>query len=823
MFGALLRRYRAARGLTQEALAERSTISLRAISDIERGVKRKPQRETMRLLADALVLSEDERARFEAAVLRQVARPTVAPDPPKDNLFAPVTPLIGREGEHSALTALLRRDDVRLVTITGCGGVGKTRLSVAVGADVRGDFPSGVIFVSLAMIRDPDQIAAAIVGTLGLKERPGESPRDRLKAYLREHPYLLILDNFEHLIAEALLVSELLEACPLLKILVTSRESLHLRGEYAFALAPFSLPDTWIWDDETALRQSPAVAIFCQRAQAAMYDFALTADNAPIVAAICARLDGLPLAIELAAARVSFFGPEALLARLDARLPELIDGPRDSPARQRTMRGAIEWSYRALDEAEGMLFARLAVFVGGCTLEAAEAVCATDDDCDAALGGMMSLVSKNLLLHATGAQPRVGMLETIREYGMEVLAARGDLAEARWRHAVYFLAFAERAEPELTGPRQTEWSTRLLADHDNLRAALRWAAEEQDVRTGLRLAAALWRFWEARGYLREAREWLARMLALATDVTDAQSLVAVRARALNAASMLAYRHGDYAEAVRLSEECLALSQRQGERAAQSEAIGNLGFIAHRRGDNTRAVELIRESLTLARETSDALSIATALNRLGIVESYCGNADAALECYRECLALHRQRGHQRNIGNALDNLGCAMRRSGEFARAVALSEESLAIFRALGDDWGIANALLNLADIARDQGDGAGAAPRYAESLALYRRVGNTLGVIECLEGIGRVRHVDGDSLGGARLFGAATALRDSIGTPLPSVELPAYERAIAAIRSALGTEACNAAWNAGAAQSVEQAIDEALERPHDFTLAARRR
>lgn len=819
-FGGLLRRYRVARGLTQEALAARSTVSLRAISDIERGVKRKPQRETMRLLAEALELSEAERAPLEAAARPQVARPAVAPVLPMDNLFAPVTPLLGREGERSAVVALLRRDDVRLVTITGCGGVGKTRLGVAVGAALRGDFPSGVIFVSLAMIRDPDQVAAAIAGTLGLKERPGESPRDHLKIFLRDRPLLLVFDNFEHLTAEVLLVSELLAACPSLKILVTSRESLHLRGEYTFALAPLSLPDAETWNDAIALGRSPAIAIFCQRAQAAAYDFALTDENAPVVAAICARLDGLPLAIELAAARIPFFRPEMLLERLDARLPELTNGPRDSPARQRTMRGAIDWSYRALDEAERALFARLAVFIGGCTLEAAAAVCATGGDGAAVLDGVMSLVGKNLLLRAEGAEPRVVMLETIREYGVEMLSAHGEMANARRRHATYFLTFAEGAEPELTGPRQAAWSAKLLADHDNLRAALRWALEERDVQTGLRLAAALWRFWEARGYLREAREWLARMLALPLDTAGAPSLIAVRARALNGASMLAYRHGDYAEAVCLSEECLALSpQREGEGAAHSEALGNLGFIAYRRGDNARAATLIRESLALARKTGDTLSIATALNRLGIVESHRGNADTALECYAECLALHRQRGHRRNIGNALDNLGCAMRRAGEYGSADSLSGESLALFRALGDDWGIANALLNLADTRRDQGDEVGAVPGYVESLRLYRRVGNMLGMIECLEGIGRACHTADDAYTAARLLGAAVALRETIGTPLPSVEWPAHERAVAAIRSALGVMACDKAWSAGAALSVEQTIAEAMERANKLMLA----
>ncbi|MGI8855185.1 MAG: ATP-binding protein, partial [Thermomicrobiales bacterium] len=630
-----------------------------------------------------------------------------------------------------------------------------------------------------------------------------------LAAYLRDRQLLLVLDNFEHVMDEALLVAELLAACPLLTVFVTSREALHLRGEYDFALAPLPLPEPTEWSDLPALAESPPVAIFCQRAQAAAYSFALTAGNAQAVATICTRLDGLPLAIELAAARVRFFGPDLLLARLAARLPELTDGPRDAPARQRTMQSAIDWSYRALDDAERSLFAQLATFIGGCTLDAAAAVCAADGGRDAVTRGVLSLVAKNLLRRAEGAEPRVGMLETIREYGLDVLAARGDAPDVRRRHAAYFLALAERAEPELTGAAQAVWSATLLAEHDNLRAALRWAAEEGETEIGLRLAAALWRFWEARGYLTEAREWLSTMLA--AGGSDDASLASVRARALNGASMLAYRHGDYAAAVRFSEECLALSDQHGDSAARSEALGNLGFITYRRGDNERAVTLIRESLALARETGDLLSIATALNRLGIVESYRGNHAVTVACYDECLALHRRRGHQRNIGNALDNLGCAMRRQGDFARAVALSGESLAVFRALGDDWGIANALLNLADTARDQGDSVSAKMRYMESLPLYERVGNLLGVIECLEGIGRARHAEGRAREAARLCGAAAALRETLGTPLLSVDRLPYERAVEAIRSTLGPTVFHAEWDAGAALSRAQAIAEAIE------------
>jgi predicted ATPase/class 3 adenylate cyclase len=693
-----------------------------------------------------------------------VMHPSSLPDEP--------TPFIGRGEEIDAVSALLQRPAVRLVTLTGTGGSGKTRLALQVGASLLYGFEDGVFFVSLASIGDPELVASAIAGALNVKEAGGQPLTEVLKDYLHEKRLLLILDNFEHLLGACNFVADLLEVCRKLKVLITSREVLHLSREYTFDVPPLPVPNPKHLPDLASLSQYGAVALFIERARAAKAGFAITNENAQAIAEICYRLDGLPLAIELAAARIRLFPPQALLGRLSSRLKLLTGGARDAPTRQQTLRGAIDWSYSLLDEGEQTLFARLAVFAGGCTLETALGVCDPEGTLDRdPLVGLASLVEKSLLrqdssrVPALAGDPRFTMLETIREYAQERLEASGEADRLRRAHAAHFVDMAEAAEPELKGADQAIWLELLETEHDNLRAALDWLIQQKEAEQAVQLAGFLWRFWWIRGHLTEGRRWL--------DVVQAAGSAATP-------------------------------------STRAKVVFGAGNIAWSQGDYDRATALHGLSLALWRETGDRHGVAISLNSLGAVAHQQGNYREAELLYEESLAIERELGDRRGLALLLGNLGLAVFQQHDYTRAAGLCEESLTLWREVGDRHGIARVLNNLVSVALEQRDYARATVLQEESLMLSHQLRDSENIAVCLEGLAKLAAVRGEPRRAAQLWGAAEAQRDALGTPLSPDERKSHEPYLATARSQLDERTFERAWGHGRAMTLDQTMAFAL-------------
>ena len=687
---------------------------------------------------------------------------------PLPRLPAPPTPLVGRSDEIAAVATLLRDQGVRLVSLTGPGGVGKTRLALAVAAGFGPDFADGSAFVDLSPVRDPALVPAALAAALGVREAGDATLADRLGTLLVDRRLLLVLDNFEQVLDAAPLVARLLAACPGLRVLATSREPLRLSAEQVFPVAPLPVPEPGNLDTPGNLAANPAVELFARRARAADPSFALSDGNAGSVAAIVRRLDGLPLAIELAAARARVLPPHALLPRLDASLRVLTCGARDLPARQRTIRDAIAWSHDLLPEAERAVFRRLATFVGGFDLEAAEAVVPTGggpgiDPLDA----VTSLADKGLLHHVGGAEedPRFFMLETVREFAFEQLATAGEAEAARNHHAAHFVALAARAEPRLTGPDQVAWLDRLDAEVPNLRAALDHLGASGRIDEGLRLATALKWFWHRRGRFAEGFGRLAALLDDPAGSGDPE----IRAAALAAAGQLARWRQDRGRAAALYAEALDLFRAAGDRWGEALALSGLSDVVLDGGEATRAEALAEEARAAARATGDGWLEALAANQSGNV-----------------------------AGAGLD-----------FPLAAARWDEALALARATNDATLVCQLLGNVAWTALNLGDRGRARACYAEQLALARRLRDPWWLAWGVKGCARLAAIDGDRLAAARLYAAAAGSRLAVGVPLrPSVSA-VHDREVAALRSALGAAAFEAAWDAGTKAPWEEVVTEA--------------
>ena len=769
------------------------------------------------------------------------------------NLPAQLTPLIGREQEVRAVCALLQQAEVHLVTLIGTGGVGKTRLGLQIATDLLDAFADGVYFVPLAPISDPDLVVPTIVQTLGLQETGDQSLLDLLIAYLRDKRMLLLLDNFEQVVMAAPQVVDLLTACLQLKVLVTSRVVLHVRAEYEFAVPALAVPDTKHLPDPETLSRYEAVALFIHRVQTIIPNFQVTHANASDVAKICAYLDGLPLAIELAAARMNLLSPQALLARMGQRLHMLTGGARDVPARQQTLRNTIEWSYHLLNAGEQRLFWRLSVFVGGCTLEAVEAVCAVLDTGPPAVSvmdGVASLIDKSLLPHPQqyGEDQRLMLLETIREYGLECLAASGEMEAMRWAHASYYLRLAEEAESELAGPQQVLWLERLEREQDNLHAAMRWLLEPEEGREGrqrqemaLRLGSALQHFWMIRGHLSEGQTFLERALAGSAGVA-----APVRAKALKAAARHALSQGDYHRGEALCEESLALYGELGDPAGIALSLYLLGIVTWRKGDAVAARKLTEEALALYRKVDDNERIAYTLFQLAYLTGTQGDYARASVLLGESLALHRELGNKRGIAHSLSQLAQVLFAQGDHARlrsvieeslmlarevgfkeglagslclagqlalsqgdvdtAHALAQESVLLYREMGHRQGMAQALSLLAKITLVRGDHAAARTLYEESLAFASEVDDKLNMVSYLEGLAGVVATQGEPVWAAQIWGAVQVQREALDVPISPVEHASYERAVATTRAQLGEKMFVTAWTQGRGMTPEQAL-----------------
>jgi predicted ATPase len=757
-------------------------------------------------------------ARDLAAVHDRLAdAPAHHSEPRPSNLPVPRTAFIGREQEAAALRQLLDRDDVRLVTLTGPGGIGKTRLALQVAGEIEHQFPSGICFVSLSVVGEPGLIASTIAQAVGVRETGNQSAQESMKEYVGEldQPMLLLLDNFEHLVSAAPVISDLLSAGTKLKIVVTSQSPLHVYGEHEFPVPPLAVPDSKSLPPLNVLSGLPAIALFVERARAVKHDFALTSENARAVGAVCARLDGLPLAIELAAARIKLLSPSAMLARLESCLNLLTGGARDLPTRQQTLRSTVDWSYGLLNPAEQTLFRRISVFTGGCTLEAVEAVCDTAGDLGLdVLDGMASMVDKSLAqqVEEAAGESRFVMLSTIREYALERLAASEDIAATHRSHAAYYLVLAEEGALEVAA--HPEWLDRLELEHDNFRTALEYLIKIGDADWGLRLGTALFSFWETREYLTEGRNRIAKLLAL----EGAAARPKLRSRLLFDAAVLAGEQGDYTAAQQLFEDSLETCLELNDNRGVAVALNALAVNARDRGELATASLLFERCVAIWRDEGDPADVARALSNLANVRRLQCEPLRASELYQECLAMFRQVGDVAGIAWTLNYQGDVAREGNDLTAARSFYEQSLAAFSLSRDGWGIASALSDLAGLSWDQSDNDEARRLYGESIQMFQNLGHKRGiarVLECLAANAAAQSNAGQSL---RFAGAAAALRERLGTPLTPAEQHKLEKVLEFARRTLGNAAGLTAWMEGWAMPMEQAIQEALNSGPEPTL-----
>jgi non-specific serine/threonine protein kinase len=808
---------------------------VRGLQHLEAGDAR-PYPATLRALAAALSLTEENLAALSAAagrraVLRRAARVAPAPDVAPiaagaraaGRLPEPLTGFVGRRRELARLQRLLAGEPgghkaqprVRLLTLMGVGGVGKTRLAQEAARAAAAAYSDGVWFVDLAPLADAALVPQAVATALGVREEPGRALGATLTGAVRQQRLLLLLDNCEHLLdGVAALVPELLTRCPGVTILATSRSPLRLSGEQVFAVAPLGLPGRSPAGSRSRLRPvagAEAVRLFVARARAARSDFALTSDNAAAVAEVCRRLDGLPLAIELAAARASLLPPPALLALLERRLPLLTGGARDLPARQRTLRATLDWSQDLLAPDQRRLLARLAVFAGGWDLEGATSVGGLGRHAGSGLDVLQAvdaLIDQSLVRRhaAVAGQPRFAMLEIVREYARERLEASGELDAARGQHAAYFTALIDRATAGVNGPEHATWLQRIEAEQDNIRAVLQWAIECGHAELALRLAGDLAWFWGELVQVSEGRRWLTAALAPA----GAWGPSAAKARALGALANFAGEQGDWDEAEALHREALGDWRTLDDQLEVARRLEGLGLLRLKQGDPAAAATLLEQCLELNQRFGTPRHVSNTLNLIALARTHQGEYEAARRVVEQALAIDQAEENRPGVSHALSTLGLLYEEQGDYARAQASYEQSLAIREALHRRSAAARVRLNVAEVAMLQGDAPRAWRLYTQSLPVLRAQGDQLTAARGLEGLAVLAADQSWYECALRLAGAAAAARSAAAPPgerrRPRLRL---EAALAAAREALGEADGDRALRAGMALSLAQAIEEA--------------
>ena len=813
-FGLLLRQYRLASGLTQEALAEQAGLSVRGLSDLERGARHLPYRGTVRRLATALRLSSEQseallnaarRVGVATATLQRQARYSL---PPR------LTSFVGRDHELAEIRSLAER--TRLLTLIGPGGIGKTRLALELADSIGHKYDDGVVLTEFAGLGDALLVPQAVASALDIQEQPGRALRETVIDALRSKHLLLVFDNCEHVLQACAEFAELLlTSCLQLQIVATSRESLRIGGELAWRVPPLELPRLSPPMNCDEISKTASGELFIERVRAALSGFAVNEHNVADIAQICQRLDGIPLALELAAARVPMLGITELSERLANCFGILTGGNRTGLPRHQTLRSTLDWSCDLLTAHERQAFARFSVFAGGWTLSAAEAVVRGGDiDHGEVLELTSQLVDKSLVLaEDRNGTHRYRLLEPVRQYALELLVGTAEDDAARTRHAEYFTALAELAEPHLIGSNQAEWIDRLEQEHDNFRGAMAWAIGAPDSPAsaersvlGLRLAAALVMLWHIRGHWREGRRWLEEALACPTKAPGL-----LRAKALNAAGWLAWDQGDYQRAETLSEESLMLSRRLGDPWNIAWSAGRLSHVRWMQARNEEASLLATEALQLFRQVGRPWFIGWALHQLGRVTHAQGDIDRAAELFEESLDHFRASG-DRGFGTAFQfaNLGDVARTRGDFSRAISLYEEALAGFREIEFKQGLVHTLQNLAEVSRINGAASRSGALQREALMLCRDLGDMPGLAASLEGAATLAHSAGRLHDAARLFAAADTVRKDFRCPLSQEQSADRKAHLSALSSELGEAVFDASWRAGRMMGIAHAVNLAV-------------